>query len=137
MKRSRFVLPIVGVVLVLALFVLLFALPSFSSNRIQVTNTGTDVVEVKSDCYENKVSLGPNGIGYFDCDSKIQIGDAILNFGRRVEIENMGSDIIQIIYNNTAGSEHKLILGEGGIGYVSKSVLFKIGDANIRLSDLQ
>jgi hypothetical protein len=130
MKHLLSVLPIVGIVFV-------FALSGCSSNRIEVANTGIDVVEIKSDSYENKVLLGQNGTGYFDRDSKIQIGDAMIKVGRCVEVVNTGSDIIQITYHNAAGSERTMLIGEGGTGYVSKSAPFKIGDANIRVSHVQ
>ncbi len=54
---------------------ILFALAGCSSKRIVITNSGVDVIQVKVEGSETKNMLGPNGTGYFDLDSKIQIGD--------------------------------------------------------------
>ena len=121
MKHLLSVLPIVGVVFV-------FALPGCSSKRVEVTNTGFDVVEIKADSPDNKLLLGPNGI---------QIGDAMIKVGRRVEVINTGSDTIQITYHNTEGSEQTMLIGERGTGYLSKSTPFKMDDTNIRLCNVQ
>ena len=128
MKHLLSVLPIVGVVFV-------FALPGCSSKRVEVTNTGFDVVE--ADSPDNKLLLGPNGTGYFDRNSRIQIGDAMIKVGRRVEVINTGSDTIQITYHNTEGSEQTMLIGERGTGYLSKSTPFKMDDTNIRLCNVQ
>ncbi len=127
MKRLSFVVPVVGIAILFTLAVF-----SSNSNRIAVTNTGIDVVEVKTDGRASKLLLGQNGTGYFDRDSKIQIGDATIKFGRQIEVANTGSGVIQIAYQDTTGSERTMILGERGTGYLSKSTPFKIGDVSIR-----
>jgi len=130
MKFLLSVLP-VGCVLVL------FALAGCNSNRIAVTNSGVDVVRVKVEGSETKNMLGPSGTGYYNLDSRIQIGDAAIKFGRQVEIENTGSGLIGIVYNDTTGSERTLLLGESGTGYLGKSTLFKIGDVSVGVVKMQ
>jgi hypothetical protein len=108
-----------------------------SSKRIEVVNTGSAVIEVKTDIGKNTVSIGQNGTGYFGRDSRIQIGDAIIKVDKRVELVNTGSEIIPITYHDTAGSEQTILIGEKGTGYVNQSEPFKIGDADIRVSLVQ
>lgn len=124
MKYRLSILPILGVV---------FVLSGCGSSRIEVTNTGVDVIEVKTDGSENRVFLGQNGTGYFDRDCGIQIGDARIRVGRRIEVANTGSDIIRITCHDAEGSERTLLIGQGGTGYVDKSEPFKIGDVTIRI----
>ncbi|MBN1973324.1 MAG: hypothetical protein JW787_06775 [Sedimentisphaerales bacterium] len=130
MKRMPYILLfifIVGVVLV-------FLLRRTNSSRIEVINTGTEVIEVKTDTENNKVLLGQNGTKYFDRNSKIQIGDATIKVGERVEIKNTGSDIIQITYNDTENTEKKMLLGRGGTSYLNKSNPFKINNAFVQIN---
>lgn len=130
MKRMPYILLfifIVGVVLV-------FLLRRTNSSRIEVINTGIEVIEVKTDTENNKVLLGRNGTKYFDRNSKIQIGDATIKVGERVEIKNTGSDIIQITYNDTENTEKKMLLGRGGTGYLNKSNPFKINNAFVQIN---
>ena len=129
MKHLLSVLSLVGIVI-------LFALTGRSSNRIAVTNSGIDVVRVKVEDSETKNMLGPNGTGYFDLDSKIQIGDAAIKIGRRIEVVNTGSGKIQIAYQDDTGSERTMLLGERGTGYLSKSTPFRIGDVSIDVSKM-
>lgn len=121
--------------IVIATVVLFILLKKPNSNRIEITNMGNEVIEMKSDTSESKLLLGPDSTGYFDRDSKIQIGDTTIRVGQRIEIENTGSDTIQVTYNNTEGIEQTMLLGPGEIGYVNKSVPFKIGDTNILIRD--
>jgi len=107
------------------------------SSRITVANAGADVVEVKTDGSEKKILLGQNGIGYYDSGSKVQIGDAIISVGRRVEVANTGSNSIQVVYHDTTGSEHTTMLGEGGTGYFSKATPINIGDITISVGKAQ
>lgn len=107
------------------------------SHRIEITNNGPNMVEVKTDGSETKTLLGQNGTVYFDNDSKIQIGDALISVGRRVEVVNTGSDVIQVEYRNTAGSEQTTVLGEGGSGYFTKATPINIGEVNIRVDNAQ
>ncbi len=123
-------------VLLLAGVVILFALMGYGSNRIAVTNSGIDVVRVKVEGSTTKNMLGPNGTGYFDLDSKIQIGDTAIKFGERIEVVNTGSGQIQITYQDATGSERTMLLGEGGTGYLTKSTPFKIGDVSIGVSKM-
>ena len=107
------------------------------SHRITVANHGTDVVEVKTDSSEKKTLLGQNAIGYFASDSKIHIGDALISVGRRVEVVNTGSDVIQVEYHDAAGSERTTVIGEGGSGYFSKITPINIDEVNIRVGNSQ
>lgn len=124
MKYWLSILPILGIV---------FVLSGCGSSRIEVTNTGIDVIEVKTDGNGNKVFLGQNGTGYFDRDCGIQIGDVRIRVGRRIEVANAGSEIIRITCPDAKGSEQTLLIGQGGVGYLDKSEPFKIGDVAIRL----
>ena len=124
-------------VLFIAGVVLVFLLNRGSSNRIEVTNTGTNIIEVNTDNNENKVLLGQNGTRYLDLDSTIQIGNATVKVGERVEIKNTGSDVIQITYNDKEDSEKNILLGQNGTGYINKSTPFKIGNAMIQVGDVQ
>ena len=121
----------ISTILLLAGIVILFALTGCGSKRIAVTNSGIDVVKVKVEGSETKNMLGPNGTGYFDIDSKIQIGDTAIKFDRRIEVVNTGSGQIQIAYQDATGSEQTILLGERGTGYLRKSTQFKIGDVSI------
>ena len=114
--------------------IVVFALAVYQpASRITVANTGPHVVEVKTDSSETTTRLGQNGTGYFDSDSKIQIGDALISVGRRVEVVNTGSNVIQVAYHNTAGPKQTMMLGEGGSGTFSKATPIHIGDVNIRV----
>lgn len=130
MKYVLSVLLVVGIVI-------LFVLAGHSSDRIEVANTGINVVEVETEGTENKLLLGENGTGYFDQDSRIHIGDAAIKLGRRVEIVNTGSGMIQIAYCDSEGSQRTLILGQGGTGYLSKSIPFRIDDVSICIGKIQ
>ena len=121
----------ISTILLLAGIVILFALTGCGSKRIAVTNSGIDVVKVKVEGSETKNMLGPNGTGYFDIDSKIQIGDTAIKFDRRIEVVNTGSGQIQIAYQDATGFEQTILLGEGETGYLRKSTPFKIGDVSI------
>ena len=133
MKHLRSFLPIVGIVILIALIVTLFALTSGDSNRIAVTNSGIDVITVKVEGSETKNLLGPNGTGYFDLNTKIQIGDAAINFGRG-EVVNTGSGQIQLIFQEVKGAKHKSLLGEGGSICFGKPTPFKMGNVSIALA---
>lgn len=124
-------------VLPAACVLVLFALAGCSLNRIAVKNSGIDVIRVKVEGSEKKYMLGQGGTGYYNPDSRIQIGDAAIKFGRQVEIENTGSGVISVVYNDATGSERTLLLGEGGTGYLSKSIPFKIGDVSIGVGKIQ
>jgi len=107
------------------------------TSRITVANNGTDVVEIKTDGSEKKTLLGQNGTGYFDRDSKIHIGDALISVGSRVEVINTGSGVIQVAYHDASGSEQTTTLGEGGSGFFSKVTPINIGEVNIRVGSVQ
>ena len=109
----------------------LFGLAGCSSSRIAVKNSGVDVIRVKVEGSDTKYMLGQGGTGYYNPDSKIQIGDATIKVDRQVEIANTGSDVISIVYNNSKVGERTLLLGEGGTGYLNKSTPFKIGDVSV------
>ena len=132
MKRYL-VAALVAIALVVVALVVVFQ----PSHRITVANHGTDVVEVKTDSSEKKTLLGQNAIGYFASDSKIHIGDALISVGRRVEVVNTGSDVIQVEYHDAAGSERTTMLGEGASGYFSKATSINIGEVNIRVGNAQ
>ena len=108
-----------------------------STARITVANNGTDVIEITTDSSEMKTLLGENGTGYFDGDSKIHIGDALISVGRRLEVINTGSGVIQVAYQDVSGSEQITTLGEGGSGYFAKATPINIGEINIRLGSVQ
>jgi hypothetical protein len=129
MKSYKTIIPLVVVALVAIVIILVYK----PASRIIVSNTGADVVEVKIDGSEKTTRLGENGTGYFDSDSKIRIGDAIISVGKRVEVVNKGTDDIHVTHQDTAGSEHTTILGEGGSGYFSKAVPINIGEVTIRI----
>jgi len=131
MKRYLVTILLVVAIVVIALVVYK------PSARIAVANTGTEVIEVKTDGSEKKTLLGQNGTGYFDSDSRIQIGDAMISVGRSVEVVNTGSDVIQVEYHDTAGSERTMMLDEGGSGYFSKATPINIGEVNIGVANAQ
>ena len=110
---------------------------SWGPKRIAVANTGRDVVEVTVEGQEGRLLLGPSGMGYFDADSQIRIGDAAINVGERVEVVNTGKDIIEITYPDAAGTDQNMLLSQGGAVSVSKSVPFSIGDKEICVSEVQ
>ena len=107
------------------------------SSRIEVANAGFDVIEVKTNGSEKKMLLGQNAIGYFDSNSKIQIGDATISVGRRIEVANTGSNVIQVAYHDTTGTERTTMLGQGGSGYFSKATPINIGEVTIRVGKAQ
>ena len=126
MKHLVYVLPIVAILI-------LMALAGYGSNKIEVVNSGTNVVEVKAEDAE-KVLLGQNGSAYFYRGTRFEIGDAAIRFGRRIEIENTGTDEIKIAYRDATGTNRTMLLGENGTGYLDNSIPFKIGDVSIGLS---
>jgi len=108
-----------------------------STARITVANNGTDVIEITTDSSEMKTLLGENGTGYFDGDSKIHIGDALISVSRRLEVINTGSGVIQVAYQDVSGSEKIITLGEGGSSYFAKVTPINIGEINIRFGSVQ
>jgi hypothetical protein len=108
-----------------------------STARITVANNGTNVIEIRTDSSEMKTLLGENGTGYFDGDSKIHIGDALISVDRRLEVINTGSGVIQVAYQDVSGSEKITTLGEGGSGYFAKATPINIGEINIRVGSVQ
>jgi len=74
--------------------------------------------------------LGPNGTGYFDRNTPIQIGSIVLKVARRIEAKNVGTDIVEIKSDNT---ERKLLLGLGGTGYFDRNAAIQIGDAWVKV----
>ena len=102
-------------------------------SRITVANNGADAIEITTDGSETKTLLGQNGTGYFDSDSKIHVGNSLISVGRRVEVINTGSGVIQVAYQDTSGSDNITTLGEGGSGYFSKATPINIGEVNIRV----
>lgn len=129
-KHVLCLLPVIAIVFVITL-------SGCGTNRVQVTNTGTDVIAVRTDSDNGKVLLGYNGTGYFDRNAKIHIGDALITAGQRVEVANKGSDVVEIAYQDAAGSGRTMLLGQNGIGCLSTSTPFKIGDACIRISSAE
>jgi len=132
MKKLSYIL--ISIFIVIASIAFVYSLNRKKTSRIVIKNTGNNVIEIKADSRENKITLGQNGISKFERDSRIEIGNAIITVGKRVEIENTGSDVIQITYNDNEGSEQKLLLGQGGAGYINKSTPFKIGNAFVQVN---
>ena len=126
-------LPFELIIIVIVGIVLVFSLHRKKPKMIEITYTGNDTIEIQSDNRENKITLSQHGTGKFDNDSKIIIGDAIIQVGERIEIENTGSDIIEITYNDKDESEKKLLLGQNGTGYINKTIPFKMNDTIIQL----
>lgn len=133
MKRHLTFVLVILAIAVIALVVYLCQ----PTSRITVANNGTDVIEIRTDGSETKTLLGQNGTGYFDSDSRIHIGDAMISVDRRVEVINTGSGVIQVAYHDTSGSEQTTTLGEGGSGYFSKATPINIGEVNIRIGSVQ
>lgn len=75
--------------------------------------------------------LSQNSTGSIRTTSNVEIGNAAISVGQRVKITNTGSDVIQIKYLDAEGSEQTLLLGENGIGYLSKATPFQIDDFNV------
>jgi hypothetical protein len=69
------------IISIVACVVILFVLVGCCSNRIKVSNTGIDQIEILTEGTEKKMILGEGGTGYFDLDSKIQIGDVFISIG--------------------------------------------------------
>jgi hypothetical protein len=127
MKRVLFVAAVAGVAVFL---VVVLCRPS---SRIEVTNGGADVIEVKRGDSAWTTRLGQNGTGYFDTDSRLQIGDAKISVGERLEVANTGSDVLQVAYEDAAGSKRTMLLAEAGTGYFSKEGPIEIGDVSVRV----
>jgi len=132
MKRRLIAALLILAVILLGIAVYLYR----PTSRITVVNNGSDVIAIRTDGSEMKTLLGQNETSYFDSDLKIQLGNASISVGRRVEVVNTGSDIIQITYLDTSGSKHTTMLGEGGSGYFSKTTPINIGEVNIRIGSV-
>lgn len=106
-------------------------------SRITVANNGAHVIEIGTDGSQMKTRLGPNGIVYFDRDSRIHVGDALISVGRRVKVINTGSGVIRVGYRDASGSEKSRALGKGGSGDFAKSGPINIGDVSIRVGNVK
>ncbi len=106
------------------------------ASKITVTNTGTDMVEVRTTNTKRKVILGQNGVSQFSRKAQVLIGDALIRVGKRMEVINQGSDVISI----TSLEESKLYttqLGQGGTGYFSLLTPIRMGDIIIQFRQNQ
>lgn len=106
------------------------------ASRITVANKGSHAIEIKTDGSERNTLLPQNGMGYFDNDSKIVIDDALIIVGRRIEVINTGSRVIQVAYSDASGSQRFTALGKGGSGYFSKTTPLHIGDVSVHVGSV-
>lgn len=125
---------LVGFLVIGAAVALLFAFSLRGSEQIEIENVGSGVIEVFTGSGEDAVLIDPAGTACFDCNFKLQIGDAVIAVGEQVEVVNRGSENIEIIYKDPSRAKStSLTIGQGGTGYVDKSALLKIKDAVVRV----
>ena len=119
-------------VLSVVVVVILLILSGCSSYRYEFVNNGLDAVRVRTG-YKKTMWLSQNSTLSLRTTSNVEIGNVAISVGQRVKITNTGSDVIQIKYLDAEGSEQTLLLGENGIGYLSKATPFQIDDFNVRI----
>ena len=119
-------------VLSVVVVVILLILSGCSSYRYEIVNNGLDALRVRTG-FKKTMVLGQNSTLSLRTTSSVEIGNAAISVGQRVKITNTGSDVIQIKYLDAEGSEQTLLLGENGIGYLSKATPFQIDDFNVRI----
>jgi hypothetical protein len=116
--------------LVLAIFV---GCGSDSSSVLEVSNTGTDVVDLQTELPGIKtVRLGESGRRTFALPAKVQMGNAEVRVGEKIEVSPISADVVSVRYTK-AGRNWTMMLSEGGTGYFDKSTSFAIGDATFRV----
>ncbi len=119
-------------VLSVVVVVILLILSGCSSYRYEFVNNGPDALRVRIGG-KKTMWFSQNSTGSITTTSNVEIGNAAISVGQRVKITNTGSDVIQIKYLDAEGSEQTLLLGENGIGYLSKATPFQIDDFNVRI----
>ncbi|MCU0787796.1 MAG: hypothetical protein MUC91_06335 [Verrucomicrobia bacterium] len=103
----------------------------FKDGRYTVTNAGAGVVTVTTEGKEGQLQIGPNGTGYFDSDARFRIGDIQIVGGRRLEVLNAGTNMIQIAHPGSDGVEEILKLGEMGTGYFDKKTTVTVSSPGV------
>ncbi|MBN2685089.1 MAG: SUMF1/EgtB/PvdO family nonheme iron enzyme, partial [Pontiellaceae bacterium] len=103
-------------------------------DRTLVTNSGTNAVEIITEGKRNILLLGPSGTGYFYDDTPVRIGGILLKFGEQVEVLNIGTNDIQVTYNDPDGEERTLTIDSSASSYFDKNtpiiISCAVGSAN-------
>lgn len=97
------------------------------AGTVAVRNTGTSTIKVKPNDVGNTVQLGQNGIATLGADTPFTIGDVAIRVTDYVEVANRGQDVLTVKYTDSRGIEKKMLLGEGGTGFFSKSRPILVG----------
>ena len=89
------------------------------SGSLVVRNTSETPIDVQLQGSDGAITLRSNGVASTDAGDCLLVGDAAISFSDRIEVANLGEQLIELDYVDAAGRNRTMILGQGGIGYFS------------------